>query len=181
MAETDAASGMPWGAAIGGGLGVASGLLGNSAARSESRRNREFQLSMSNTSHQREVKDLTAAGLNPILSANSGASTGAGSMASQSAPAIDLPAILQNMQFATSSDQNQQRINIDKANSVANIANTTSDTKLKNAERLVKEGGILSKYLGTSGGEVMNKVKKTLSPLMNKQPTQMNSSGGNLP
>lgn len=40
-----------------------------------------FQKMMSDTAHQREVEDLKAAGLNPILSANAGASTPGGSMA----------------------------------------------------------------------------------------------------
>lgn len=43
---------------------------------SEALKTRNWQQLMSDTAHQREVKDLIAAGLNPILSANQGASTG---------------------------------------------------------------------------------------------------------
>lgn len=45
----------------------------------EAQKNRDWQEYMSNTAHQREVKDLLAAGLNPVLSANAGAVTPSGS------------------------------------------------------------------------------------------------------
>lgn len=39
---------------------------------SEATKNRDWQQMMSNTAHQREIKDLQAAGLNPVLSASGG-------------------------------------------------------------------------------------------------------------
>lgn len=68
------------GAAVGSMLG---GERANSARAKQARYNRDFQERMSNTAHQREVKDLKLAGLNPILSATRGASSPSGSMANQ--------------------------------------------------------------------------------------------------
>lgn len=82
-----------WGAVAAAGGNLLGGILQNQANAKQAGQqhdwsvedaaaNRGFQKEMSSTAHQREVTDLRSAGLNPILSANSGASTPGGAQAS---------------------------------------------------------------------------------------------------
>lgn len=80
--------------------------------QNSAREQMNFQREMSDTSHQREVKDLIAAGLNPILSANGGASTPSGAYAAVDSTQLSAKANarLQN-QLADKSNQTSQHNN----------------------------------------------------------------------
>lgn len=131
------------GALIGGGASLLGGILGNQASAREASRNRAFQREMSNTSHQREVEDLRAAGLNPILSANKGASTPGGSMATQNdviSPAVNT---------ALAAKRNTAEVNNMRAtneNIYANTAKTvTENAKVKQEIENLKVNEQISK------------------------------------
>lgn len=137
------------GAIISAAGGVAGSLISNAASREAASDQMNFQRDMSNTAHQREVADLRAAGLNPILSAlGAGASTPNGAQ-----PQVnDLgPAISKGMDTALAiKQQNAQQANLaaDTANkatsnelikkqtaqAAAATAATAMDVKLKKAQ-----------------------------------------------
>lgn len=96
-------TGQPWLTAAGTAL---SGMAQNSASAEAAQRQMDFQREMSDTSYQRQVRDLQAAGINPMLVTKlGGASTPPGAMPSFINPAAMATQAFSAMQSSSAAKQ----------------------------------------------------------------------------
>ena len=155
------------------GISYAGQQAANAANIQMAREQMKFQERMSNTSHQREVEDLRAAGLNPLISATGGASTPAGASATVGnagdafAKHIDPMVLLSaekmmadvsktkaetGVQNATRSNLEEQNKNLQAQNALlqANAAKVLKDMGLTDAQirKSLIEGDALQYELG---------------------------------
>ncbi len=130
------AIGGPAGAAMGYNMFDTSQEDANNKNIALSREQMAFQERMSSSAHQRQVTDLKKAGLNPILSAQTGASTPSGSMATMQSTKPEKTAMSQ--MIASTALQNK-RLNQDLDNLKAQEQQIKAQTKKTDTENTLLE------------------------------------------
>lgn len=127
-----AVTGQPWLTALG---SAASAYGNNQSQQNAYQQNYELARAQLYNRHQIEVEDLKKSGLNPILSANSGASTfspgGVGSLSNPSAEASSARQASMQAKLIQSENENT-RAQIQKT--LAEVRNIDADTELKGSQ-----------------------------------------------
>lgn len=143
----------------------------------EAQKNRDWQQMMSNTAHQREISDLQAAGLNPILSASGGngaavtsGATASGVTSSGAKGEVDTSAdaALVNLFTTLWSAQTQlesQRINAQNNLAIAEKNNSTSELIAQMYTQQSREASLLAAQTGISQSEISSAASRAVASI----------------
>lgn len=161
---------------------VATAFLSDHFNRGSARSQEYFQAEMSNTAHQREVADLRAAGLNPILSVNAGASTPSGSGYQVPVPALGTSATNARV-AAANMEQMRENTQLIRDNQQLTQANTAkSQVEALNILQSTEESK--SRVALQAAQEAWTRLQATKTPkeleLLDAQIKQSLASGENL-
>lgn len=167
---------------VGAGVNLLNGIMNRDATRESNynnalmaERQMEFQERMSNTAHQREVKDLVAAGINPTLSAGgNGSSTPAGAASTFQAPQVNLPDVFSSYISMKQLEQADKKIAIEGAKATADIGKKLTEQEYTELKKVMLGKGMPRAMLeGELAGVIQNIIKwfkANADPRKAKQP-----------
>lgn len=146
-------------------IGLAREAMAFSADQAQ--KQRDFEMNASNTSIQRQAKDMVAAGINPMLAAGAGASTPSVSSPSGIAPTVNpVPAVASSM-FSSAMDMVRLATQVKSTMASATAAEASAASSVADAKKKGVETTLLTQKKPEASvmGRLWNMVSHAMSNL----------------
>jgi len=140
------------------GLSAGGSIAASAVGYASARRSEAFQERMSNTSHQREVKDLKEAGLNPILSAaGGGSSTPQGAVFTPDNPFSNL----QNDLSSAKNARTQEKVGNETAEKLIRDQAVSTATKEKMLQDTLQQAELFESQKKKLAAEILSVLQQS--------------------